>query len=479
MARAVFLVRVLSVILATTNLAQGLGVNWGTMSSHLLPPKKVVQMLKDNGIKKVKLFDAEPSTLNALAGSGIQVMVGIPNDKLEKLADSYSEAQEWVKENVTKWLHDGGVSISNVGVGNEPYLTSYNGTYVKTTYPALKNIQKALDESGAGDKVKATVPFNADVYESSSNKPSDGCFRKDIKNNMVEILRHLLDSKAPFVVNIYPFLSLYQNANFPQEFAFFEGSSKPVRDNNIEYKNVFDANCDTLINALKKEGFGNMEILIGEVGWPTDGDKNANIKNAKKFYDGLLKKLGKEEGTPLRRGKIEVYLFGLFDEDQKSVAPGDFERHWGIFRYDGQPKFPMDLSGKGSGNQMLKAVQGVEYLDKQWCVLNSHVKNLSQTQAELNYACAESDCTSLGTGRSCNLDQQGNASYAFNIYFQTRDQDVRACDFNGMATITKSNPSVGDCLFPVQIVSAGASRHGAVGAAYALSIFAGLLWMMI
>ncbi|TQD92167.1 hypothetical protein C1H46_022253 [Malus baccata] len=371
-------------------------------------------------------------------------------------------------------LPNGFAMAGNVGVGNEPYLTSYNGTYVKTTYPALKNIQKALDESGAGGKVKATVPFNADVYESTSNKPSDGCFRKDIKNNMVEILRHLRDSKAPFVVNIYPFLSLYQNADFPQEFAFFEGGSKPVRDNNIEYKNVFDANCDTLVNALKKEGFGNMEIVIGEVGWPTDGDKSANIKNAKKFYDGLLKKLGKEEGTPLRKGKIEVYLFGLFDEDQKSVAPGDFERHWGIFRYDGQPKFPMDLSGKGSGNQMLKAVQGVEYLDKQWCVLNSSVKNLSQTQAELNYACAESDCTSLGSGRSCNLDQQGNVSYAFNIYFQTRDQDVRACDFNGTATITRSNPSVGDCLFPVQIVGAGASRHGAVGAAYALSIFAGL-----
>ncbi|CAN6567744.1 hypothetical protein C1H46_041744 [Malus baccata] len=477
MARAVFLVWVLSVILATTNLAQGLGVNWGAMASHQLPPKNVVQMLKDNGIKKVKLFDAEPSTLNALAGSGIQVMVGIPNEKLEKLADSYSEAQQWVKENVTKWL--GSVSISYVAVGNEPYLTSYNGSYVKTTYPALKNILKAIRESGAGDKVKATVPFNADVYESSSSKPSDGRFRKDIKNNMVEILRHLRDNKSPFVVNIYPFLSLYQSPDFPKEFAFFEGGSKPVSDNNIEYKNVFDANCDTLINALKKEGFGNMEIIIGEAGWPTDGDKNANIKNAKKFYDGLLKKLGKEEGTPLRKGKLEVYLFGLFDEDQKSIAPGDFERHWGIFRYDGQPKFPMDLSGKGNGDQMLKAVKGVEFLEKQWCVLNSDVKNMSQTDAELNYACAGSDCTSLGTGRSCDLDQHGKVSYAFNSYFQTRDQDVRTCNFNGMATITKNNPSVGDCLFPVQIVNTGAPRHGAVGVAYAFSIFVGLLWMMI
>ncbi|XP_008232375.1 PREDICTED: glucan endo-1,3-beta-glucosidase 8-like [Prunus mume] len=472
MSRAVFLVCLLSILmLVPTSLAQGLGVNWGSMGSHSLPPKNVVQMLKDNGIKKVKLFDAEPDTMDALAGSGMQVMVGIPNEKLEKLADSYKEAQEWVKQNVTKYLRDGGVNIRYVAVGNEPYLTSYNGTYVKTTYPALKNIQKALDEAGSGGKVKATVPFNADVYESPSNKPSDGRFRKDIKNNIVEILRVLNDNRTPFVVNIYPFLSLYQSSDFPKEFAFFEGGSEPVKDNNIEYKNVFDANCDTLISALKKVGFGNLDIIIGEVGWPTDGDKNANGKLAKKFYDGLLKKLATEDGTPLRKKKLEVYLFGLFDENQKSIAPGDFERHWGIFRYDGQPKFTMDLSGKGQGNNLLKGVQGVQYLDQQWCVLKSDVRNLSNTQPEVGYACSMSDCTSLGVGRSCDLDQHGNVSYAFNAYFQNKDQDVRACDFNGMANIVKQNASMGDCLFPIQILNAGVRPE--------LSIFAGLFLILM
>ncbi|XP_021807892.1 glucan endo-1,3-beta-glucosidase 8-like [Prunus avium] len=472
MARAVFLVCLLSIVmLVPTSLAQGLGVNWGSMGSHSLPPKNVVQMLKDNGIKKVKLFDAEPDTMEALAGSGIQVMVGIPNEKLAKLADSYKEAQEWVKQNVTKYLHDGGVNIRYVAVGNEPYLTSYNGTYVKTTYPALKNIQKALDEAGSGGKVKATVPFNADVYESSSNKPSDGRFRNDIKSNIVEILRLLNDNKTPFVVNIYPFLSLYQSSDFPEEFAFFEGGSEPVKDNNIEYKNVFDANCDTLISALKKVGFGNLDIIIGEVGWPTDGDKNANGQLAKKFYDGLLKKLATEDGTPLRKKKLEVYLFGLFDENQKSIAPGDFERHWGIFRYDGQPKFPMDLSGKGQGNNLLKGVQGVQYLDQQWCVLKSDVRNLSNTHPEVSYACSMSDCTSLGVGRSCDLDQHGNVSYAFNAFFQTKDQDVRACDFNGMAAIVKQNASRGDCLFAIQILNAGVRPE--------LSIFAGLFLILM
>ncbi|KAM1468003.1 hypothetical protein ACFX13_033886 [Malus domestica] len=45
------------------------------METHKLPPEMVVQMLKDSGIQKVKLFDAEKSTMSALAGSGLEVMI--------------------------------------------------------------------------------------------------------------------------------------------------------------------------------------------------------------------------------------------------------------------------------------------------------------------------------------------------------------------------------------------------------------------
>lgn len=88
----------------------GLGVNWGTMATHKLPPKTVVQMLKDNGIQKVKLFDADRSTMSALAGSGIEVMVAIPNDQLAVM-NSYDRAQEWVKKNVTTYNFTGGVDV--------------------------------------------------------------------------------------------------------------------------------------------------------------------------------------------------------------------------------------------------------------------------------------------------------------------------------------------------------------------------------
>lgn len=89
---------------------EGLGVNWGTMATHKMDPKTVVQMMKDNGINKVKLFDAEQSTMSALAGSGIEVMIAIPNDQLDAMND-YDRAKKFVQRNVTRYTFDGGVNI--------------------------------------------------------------------------------------------------------------------------------------------------------------------------------------------------------------------------------------------------------------------------------------------------------------------------------------------------------------------------------
>lgn len=88
----------------------GLGVNWGTMATHRLPPTIVVQLLKDNGFKKVKLFDADESSMKALAGSNIEVMVAIPNNMLATMT-SYDSAKQWVKKNVTRYNFSGGVNI--------------------------------------------------------------------------------------------------------------------------------------------------------------------------------------------------------------------------------------------------------------------------------------------------------------------------------------------------------------------------------
>ncbi|CAL4935041.1 unnamed protein product [Urochloa decumbens] len=468
--------------------AAALGVNWGTMATHRLPSGTVVRMLQDNGIRKVKLFDADPGPMDALAGSGIEVMVGIPNNMLDMMTD-YGTARDWVHENVSRYNFDGGVTIKYVAVGNEPFLSSFNGTFLNVTLPALQNIQRALNDAGLGDSIKATVPLNADVYNSpqSNPVPSAGRFRADIADLMTQIVEFLSQSGAPFTVNIYPFLSLYGNAGFPLDYAFFDGTTSPVVDagTGISYTNVFDANFDTLVSALAAAGAAGLPVVVGEVGWPTDGDVHATAALAQKFYAGLLRKLAANAGTPLRPNQyVEVYLFSLIDEDAKSIAPGNFERHWGIMRYDGQPKYPMDLTGgQGGGNApaALVPARGVRYLPRQWCVANPNGTDLAGKIGDsVTYACSLSDCTALGYGSSCNgLDAVGNASYAFNMYFQTQNQVEGSCDFQGLAVTTAQDPSRDTCSFIVQIEPSAAGRRRRAPAATAMLLLAVLAVLQV
>jgi hypothetical protein len=304
-----------------------------------------------------------------------------------------------------------------------------------------------------GSKVKATIPFNADIYYSpeSNPVPSAGDFRSELRDHTIEIIQFLFRNDAPFTINIYPFLSLYSDSHFPLDYAFFDGTNKPLKDGDKVYTNAFDANFDTLVWALFRAGYADLPIIVGEIGWPTDGDINANVQNAKKFNQGLLQHALNGKGTPARKGKIDIYLFSLIDENAKSTAPGGFERHWGIFEFDGKPKYELDLLGLHE-NKGLVPAEDVKYMLKRWCVFNAHADDLEDLPDSIDYACSRSDCTALGYGSSCNhLSAEENASYAFNMYYQVNNQNDWDCDFSGMAIMTDEDPSKEDCQFPVMI----------------------------
>ncbi|KAG9450138.1 hypothetical protein H6P81_010103 [Aristolochia fimbriata] len=429
----------------------GIGANWGTQLSHPLEPNIVVRMLRDNGFQKVKLFDADPPTMKALGKSGLEVMVGIPNDMLATMATSVKAAEKWVSKNVSSYISNNGVNIRYVAVGNEPFLETYNGSFLRTTFPALQNVQGALIKAGLSSLVKATVPLNADVYQSSSGVPSGGDFRTDIHDLMLAIVKFLSDNGAPFTVNIYPFISLYSDSSFPVDYAFFDTNSATITDGGTAYTNMFDANMDTLIWALKKNGFENLPIIVGEIGWPTDGDRNANLNYAQRFNQGFMTHILTGRGTPMRAGPIDAYLFSLIDEDEKSIAPGNFERHWGVFNYDGSAKYQLNLGTTNSG--ALIPAKNVRYLSQKWCVLKPQASLDDPGIADaVSYACANADCTSLGYGTSCgDLDARGNISYAFNSYFQKFNQFDSSCKFLNLSMITKANPSTGTCRFEIMI----------------------------
>jgi hypothetical protein len=65
------------------------------MMSHPIHPSAVVEMLRANGVDRVKLFNADPWTVSTLAGSGVQAMLAAPNDQLASLAHDPRRARDW------------------------------------------------------------------------------------------------------------------------------------------------------------------------------------------------------------------------------------------------------------------------------------------------------------------------------------------------------------------------------------------------
>ncbi|URD91839.1 glucan endo-1,3-beta-glucosidase [Musa troglodytarum] len=289
-----------------------------------------------------------------------------------------------------------------VAVGNEPFLQTYNGSFLQTTSPALQNIQGALIKAGLSNQVKVTPPQNADVYASPSGRSSDGDFRSDIRDLMLATVKFLDDNAAPL-----------------------HRSSSAVVDGSVTYSSMFDANLDALVWAMKKNG----------------------------------------QGTPMRAGPIDAYLFSLIDEDEKSIQPGNFQRHWGIYTYDGWPKYQLNLGTTKTG-ALLRA-KNIQYLDEKWCVLKpSVILDNSKVAPSISYACVNADYkTWCG-----DLDARGNISYAFNSFYQKNDQDVVACGFENLATTTNKDPPTGTCRFGVMIIADSGIRYQGAGLILILSL---------
>ncbi|XP_071721039.1 glucan endo-1,3-beta-glucosidase 9 [Rutidosis leptorrhynchoides] len=443
------IILITTITLSHTFRVQSIGINWGTTSSHPLPPSKVVELLKQNKITKIKLFDSNPQVLESLSNTNIDVTVGIPNSMLHTLNSSLKAAESWVHDNLTRYL-SGRTRIEYIAVGDEPFLQSYNSQFYPFVVGAAINIEAAVIRAKLPNMVKIVIPCSFDAFQSETGLPSTGHFRPDINKTMIQVLNFLTKTRSPFFVTISPFLSYYQNKNISLDFALFKETARPHNDSHKSYKNSLELSYDTLVTALTDLGFPDIDIVISQIGWPTDGAPNATVSNAEIFTKGLLNYLYSKKGTPLRPKwtPLETYIYTLLDEDRKNLTAGNFERHWGLLTFDGQVKYQVDFFQNGKN---LVNAENVEYLDPKWCVVNNNI-NTSNATARAIEACANADCTALSTGGSCfNVSWPGNVSYAFNSYYQQHDQRADSCDFGGLGMITTVDPSVGSCRFNVQL----------------------------
>lgn len=434
------------------------GVCYGMLASHLMPPPEVVQLLQKNGITKVRLYDANAGALSALANSGIKVKVSLPNANLVDAAGSSSYALQWVNSNVKAYV-DRGTVIDGVDVGNEVFHQAPELT--PQLLPAMRNIQAALASVGLADAVKVMTPIALDALKEPSWPPSVGEFRDDLAQLVMGPMIDFLDQTGSHLAfNIYPYFAYKRNPTIDLDYVLF----RPNKGNTdagtgLIYYNMFDAMLDAIFHAEEKlrssRGHASRSRMLTGTSSTVTGDESGHAAaastvrrvasddvagqkgvgedstaNAQTYNSNLISKVLRGIGTPYRpNANINVYIFSLFNEDLKTG--GDDETHFGLFYPDGTPVYKVDFGGHpGPGGAS-------------WCAANAAVGDKRLKDA-LDYACSNgADCSAIQPGKPCYQPNTmvAHASYAFDSYYQSKGRASGTCDFAGAASIVFQKPA--------------------------------------
>ncbi|QCD88823.1 glucan endo-1,3-beta-glucosidase-like [Vigna unguiculata] len=310
--------------------AQSIGVCYGANGDNLPPRQEVVDLYKSNGIGKIRLYYPDEGALQALGGSNIEVILGVPNDQLQSVTDA-GGASDWVNKYVTPYSN---VNFKYIAVGNEvPSGDALAGSVL----PALQSIQTAISSANLQEQIKVSTAIDTSLL-GNSYPPNDGVFRDDATSYITPIVNFLAQNGAPLLANVYPYFAYVQNQqSITLDYALFTQQG----NNEVGYQNLFDASLDSLYAALEKIGQSNVEVVVSESGWPSEGDVGASVDNAGTYYRNLITHA--KGGTPKRpNGPIETYLFAMFDENQKDGA--ETERHFGLFNPDKSPKYQLGFN---------------------------------------------------------------------------------------------------------------------------------------
>ena len=149
---------------------QSIGVNYGTIANDLPPATKVIALFKTSGIGKMRIFDPNRATLQALKGSSILVIVGVVNNDLQGLATSPAAANDWVQINISPYLPD--VNISYIAVGNEIKPSDPLAQYVGT---AMQNLYNVVTSSNFPTQIKVSTIIDMSLM-GNTYPPSSGSF---------------------------------------------------------------------------------------------------------------------------------------------------------------------------------------------------------------------------------------------------------------------------------------------------------------
>ncbi|KAL3839814.1 hypothetical protein ACJIZ3_024405 [Penstemon smallii] len=326
------------------------GINYGRIADNIPTPDKVVTLLKASKIKNVRIYDADHSVLNAFKGTGLELVIGLPNGNVKEMGDSSDRALTWVRDNVNAFLPE--THIVGIAVGNEVF----GGNDIQlweALLNAVKNIHNATKSLGIDHKIQITTAHSSAVF-ANSFPPSSCIFTENVARYMKPLLEFFSQIGSPFCLNAYPFLAYtYNSDQIDINYALFQPTDGIYDEKtDLHYDNLLDAQIDAAYVALEDAGFKKMEVIITETGWASHGDQNepaATPSNARTYNFNLRKRLAKRKGTPLRpKHMLKAYIFALFNENSKQGAGS--ENYYGLFKADGSISYDLGLPGLKSSS---------------------------------------------------------------------------------------------------------------------------------
>ncbi|XWS27025.1 hypothetical protein CRYUN_Cryun26dG0080200 [Craigia yunnanensis] len=325
------------------------GINYGRIANNILSPDEVVTLLRAAKIKNVRIYDADHSVLKAFSGTGLEIVVGLPNDNLRDVSASADHAMNWVKDNVLAYLpntHIRGIAIGNEVLGGGDEFSGF-------LLGAVKNVYNAVNKLKLSDVVQITTAHSQAVF-ANSFPPSSCVFKDNVVQYMKPLLEFFSQIGSPFCLNAYPFLAYtYDSKHIDINYALFlpsEGANDPKTK--LHYDNLLDAQIDAAYAALEDAGYEKMEVIVTETGWASHGDENessATANNARTYNYNLRKRLAKMKGTPFRpKNVVKAYVFAIFNENLKPGAAS--EKNFGLFKSDGSISYDIGFHGLKSSS---------------------------------------------------------------------------------------------------------------------------------
>ncbi|CAA0812784.1 beta-1-3-glucanase 1 [Striga hermonthica] len=300
------------------------GVVFGTKTRKLPHPKEIVALCIKHNIKRMRIYEPNHEILEALKGSNISLILGVSNKDIPIIASNWSFVQSWVEKNIVSFND---VNFRYIAVGNNiSPLDKATEKYAPHVVPAMQSLENALTVARFSKKVKAKVNVSTAISPDlliPFRTPSGSVFAREVRALIHPILDFLGKYGYPLLANLHVYLPYVKNP----------------KNTSLDYA-LFTSKRAVMYFSVEKYGVSNVEIVVTETGWPTQGGLEASVKNAR-IYNGNLIQHVKKGGSPFKPDSpVETYVLGLFDEDMR--GPGyEYDKHWGIFNAKGQLKYPV------------------------------------------------------------------------------------------------------------------------------------------